>query len=147
MDNDSESRIENQPADAVVVADHSRSIEARTVEDVMEDSYLRYSMSVIVARALPDVRDGMKPVHRRILYVMDKMGIRPTGKTVKSAQIVGEVMGKYHPHGDTPFMTQWCAWHSRGRCGTCSSMGRVTSAQWTAIRRLLIVIPKQKWAD
>lgn len=80
---------------------HSRLVEPRSVENVMEDSYLRYSMSVIVARALPDVRDGLKPVHRRILYVMDKMGIRPTGKTVKSAQIVGEVMGKYHPHGDS----------------------------------------------
>jgi len=79
---------------------HSRLVELRKVEDVMEDSYLRYSMSVIVARALPDVRDGLKPVHRRILYVMDKMGIKASGKTVKSAQIVGEVMGKYHPHGD-----------------------------------------------
>lgn len=85
----------------VLDADHSRVVELRKVENVMEDSYLRYSMSVIVARALPDVRDGLKPVHRRILYVMDKMGIRATGKTVKSAQIVGEVMGKYHPHGDT----------------------------------------------
>ena len=80
---------------------HSKTVEHRRVEDVMEDSYLRYSMSVIVARALPDVRDGLKPVHRRILYVMDKMGIRAGGKTVKSAQIVGEVMGKYHPHGDS----------------------------------------------
>ncbi len=80
---------------------HSRVVERRKVEDVMEDSYLRYSMSVIVARALPDVRDGLKPVHRRILYVMNRMGITPTGKTVKSAQIVGEVMGKYHPHGDS----------------------------------------------
>ena len=79
---------------------HSRQLENRTVENVMEESYLRYSMSVIIARALPDVRDGLKPVHRRILYVMDRMGIRPGGKTVKSAQIVGEVMGKYHPHGD-----------------------------------------------
>ncbi len=85
----------------VIEATHSRTVERRKVEDVMEDSYLRYSMSVIVARALPDVRDGLKPVHRRILYVMDRMGIRPNGKTVKSAQIVGEVMGKYHPHGDT----------------------------------------------
>lgn len=85
----------------VLDATHSRVVELRKVENIMEDSYLRYSMSVIVARALPDVRDGLKPVHRRILYVMDKMGIRPTGKTVKSAQIVGEVMGKYHPHGDT----------------------------------------------
>lgn len=80
---------------------HSKTVEVRTVEDVMEDNFLRYSMSVIVDRALPDVRDGMKPVHRRIVYVMDKMGIGPSSKTVKSAQIVGEVMGKYHPHGDS----------------------------------------------
>jgi DNA gyrase subunit A len=96
-------RVESQPLIQGELMDtgHSRMVELRKVEDVMEDSYLRYSMSVIVARALPDVRDGLKPVHRRILYVMDKMGIRATGKTVKSAQIVGEVMGKYHPHGDT----------------------------------------------
>lgn len=79
----------------------SKELEVRTVEHVMEENFLRYSMSVIVDRALPDVRDGMKPVHRRIVYVMDKMGIGPTSKTVKSAQIVGEVMGKYHPHGDS----------------------------------------------
>jgi len=98
-----ESPIERVPTldTDVLDASHSRVVELRKVENVMEDSYLRYSMSVIVARALPDVRDGLKPVHRRILYVMDKMGIRPTGKTVKSAQIVGEVMGKYHPHGDS----------------------------------------------
>lgn len=87
--------------DEILSLDHSRVVERRKVEDVMEDSYLRYSMSVIVARALPDVRDGLKPVHRRILYVMSRMGITPGGKTVKSAQIVGEVMGKYHPHGDS----------------------------------------------
>lgn len=79
----------------------SKQLEVRTVEHVMEENFLRYSMSVIIDRALPDVRDGMKPVHRRIVYVMDKMGIGPTSKTVKSAQIVGEVMGKYHPHGDS----------------------------------------------
>ena len=79
---------------------HSKTVEVRTVENVMEDNFLRYSMSVIVDRALPDVRDGMKPVHRRIVYVMNKMGIGAGTKTVKSAQIVGEVMGKYHPHGD-----------------------------------------------
>jgi len=98
-----EPRVEQQAfvGGEVLDSSHSRIVELRKVEDVMEDSYLRYSMSVIVARALPDVRDGLKPVHRRILYVMDKMGIKATGKTVKSAQIVGEVMGKYHPHGDT----------------------------------------------
>ena len=94
---------DNQPTTPATIPDqsHSRSVEVRTVEDVMEDNFLRYSMSVIVDRALPDVRDGMKPVHRRIVYVMDKMGIGPTSKTIKSAQIVGEVMGKYHPHGDS----------------------------------------------
>lgn len=79
---------------------HSRELELQSVEDVMEDSYLRYSMSVIVARALPDVRDGLKPVHRRILYSMEKNGWRAGSKYVKSARITGDVMGKYHPHGD-----------------------------------------------
>lgn len=83
-----------------VSSEHSKTVELRTVEDVMEDSYLRYSMSVIVARALPDVRDGLKPVHRRILYSMDKNGWKPGSKFVKSARITGDVMGKYHPHGD-----------------------------------------------
>lgn len=94
---------ENKKQDEVIEkpVDHSKTLENRTVERVMEDSFLRYSMSVIIDRALPDVRDGMKPVHRRIVYVMNKMGIGPTSKTVKSAQIVGEVMGKYHPHGDS----------------------------------------------
>ena len=81
--------------------DHSRMVELRTVEDVMENSYLRYSMSVIIDRALPDVRDGMKPVHRRILFSMGENGIRPGSKYTKSARIVGDVMGKYHPHGDS----------------------------------------------
>ena len=76
-------------------------IEELTVENVMEDSFLRYSMSVIIDRALPDVRDGLKPVHRRILYAMYKNGWKAPHATVKSARIVGEVMGKYHPHGDS----------------------------------------------
>lgn len=81
--------------------DHSRIVERRTVENVMEDSYLRYSMSVIIDRALPDVRDGLKPVHRRILYSMNDTGLRSTARHRKSANVVGEVMGKYHPHGDS----------------------------------------------
>lgn len=81
--------------------EHSKSVVVRTVEDEMETSYLQYSMSVIVSRALPDVRDGLKPVHRRILYSMEKNGWRPGGKFVKSARITGDVMGKYHPHGDS----------------------------------------------
>lgn len=74
---------------------------ARTLETEMETSYLSYAMSVIVSRALPDVRDGLKPVHRRILYVMNNAGLRHTAKFRKSANVVGEVMGKYHPHGDS----------------------------------------------
>lgn len=83
------------------VQTHSKTLEKRTVEDVMEDSFLKYSMSVIIDRALPDVRDGMKPVHRRILYTMGDQNLRPGGKFNKSARIVGDVMGKYHPHGDS----------------------------------------------
>lgn len=71
------------------------------MEDEMRDSYLDYSMSVIVSRALPDVRDGLKPVHRRILYAMYELGMQPNRPYKKSARIVGEVLGKYHPHGDS----------------------------------------------
>jgi DNA gyrase subunit A len=85
----------------IVEADHSRVVEGRTVENVMEDSYLRYSMSVIIDRALPDVRDGMKPVHRRIMYAMHESGLRSSSRHRKSATVVGDVMGKYHPHGDS----------------------------------------------
>ena len=95
MPDDSKSP-QSQPA--VVVRS---SVKTDSISQIMEDSFLRYSMSVIVARALPDVRDGLKPVHRRILYAMHKAGLRSGGKTVKSARIVGEVMGKYHPHGDS----------------------------------------------
>ncbi|MFO8148064.1 MAG: DNA gyrase subunit A [Bacteroidota bacterium] len=71
------------------------------IEDEMKSAYIDYSMSVIVSRALPDVRDGLKPVHRRVLFGMHELGIRATGAHKKSARIVGEVLGKYHPHGDS----------------------------------------------
>ncbi|WP_422859526.1 DNA gyrase subunit A [Flagellimonas sp. S174] len=71
------------------------------IEDEMKSAYIDYSMSVIVSRALPDVRDGLKPVHRRVLYGMHELGVRSTSSHKKSARIVGEVLGKYHPHGDT----------------------------------------------
>jgi DNA gyrase subunit A len=71
-----------------------------SITDEMKRSYLDYAMSVIVARALPDARDGLKPVHRRILYSMHEQGHTPDKKYVKSARVVGDVMGKYHPHGD-----------------------------------------------
>jgi len=72
------------------------------IEDEMKRSYLDYAMSVIVGRALPDIRDGLKPVHRRILYGMHEMGLAPNRATTKSTKITGQVMGKYHPHGDSP---------------------------------------------
>ena len=71
------------------------------IEDEMRGAYIDYSMSVIVSRALPDVRDGLKPVHRRILYGMDELGVNFNRPYKKCARIVGDVLGKYHPHGDT----------------------------------------------
>src|SRR5919112_261235 len=76
------------------------NIEPRGLEEEMRSSYLDYAMSVIVSRALPDARDGLKPVHRRILYAMHESGYTPDKKHVKSSRIVGDVMGQYHPHGD-----------------------------------------------
>src|SRR3982751_813360 len=94
--------MDDEPKPEVIAPQtHSRELELSTVEDVMEDNYLRYSMSVIVARALPDVRDGMKPVHRRILFTMNRDGLRANTKHRKSATVVGAVMGDYHPHGDS----------------------------------------------
>lgn len=77
------------------------NIELADIVVEMENAYIDYSMSVIIDRALPDVRDGLKPVHRRILYAMHELGLRPEAKFSKSAKIVGDVLGKYHPHGDT----------------------------------------------
>ena len=76
------------------------NIEPRGLEDEMRSAYLDYAMSVIVGRALPDVRDGLKPVHRRILHGMNELRLDPTSAFKKSAKIVGDVMGNFHPHGD-----------------------------------------------
>ena len=81
-------------------ADSVDRIEPRLLEDEMRDSFIDYSMSVIVQRALPDVRDGLKPVHRRILFAMNELGLSPTRPYKKSVTVVGDVLGKYHPHGD-----------------------------------------------
>lgn len=119
-----------QPEDAnIEVTNSGTSDLVRSVEREMEQRYLQYSMSVIVSRALPDVRDGLKPVHRRILFVMDKIGLNPGGRHRKSATIVGEVMGKYHPHGDTaiydslvrlaqPFSTRYLLVDGQGNFGS-----------------------------
>jgi len=79
----------------------AETIKQREIVEEMQRAYLEYAMSVIVARALPDVRDGLKPVHRRILYSMHEMGLRPSAKFRKSATVVGYVLGRYHPHGDS----------------------------------------------
>ena len=76
-------------------------INERNITNEMRESFLDYAMSVIVSRALPDVRDGLKPVHRRILYGLHEQGMTPDKSYKKSARIVGDVMGKYHPHGDS----------------------------------------------
>lgn len=134
-------------------AQHSKLVLDRSVEDEMETSYLQYSMSVIVARALPDVRDGLKPVHRRILYVMDKSNLRAGSKHTKSAQIVGEVMGKYHPHGDTaiydamvrlaqPFSTRYPLVDGQGNFGSMdgdpAAAYRYTEARMTRASEALV---------
>src|ERR1700760_1866046 len=78
----------------------ARDLVPINIEDEMKRSYIDYAMSVIVGRALPDIRDGLKPVHRRILFGMNEMGLAPNRPTRKCAKIVGEVLGKFHPHGD-----------------------------------------------
>src|ERR671932_140696 len=79
----------------------SGNIKPHSIEEEIKDSFLSYAMSVIVSRALPDVRDGLKPVHRRVLYAMHDLGLGPNRPYRKSATVVGEVIGKYHPHGDS----------------------------------------------
>jgi DNA gyrase subunit A len=73
----------------------------RLIHEEIKESFINYSMSVIVSRALPDVRDGLKPVHRRVLYAMNELGLVPGRPYKKSATVVGDVLGKYHPHGDS----------------------------------------------
>src|SRR3972149_7194982 len=82
------------------MSENFQKIEKRDITDELKESYLDYAMSVIVSRALPDVRDGLKPVHRRILWAMWDMGLNHAAKFIKSARVVGETLGKYHPHGD-----------------------------------------------
>src|SRR5687768_6841077 len=120
----------------------------RQIVDEMKESFIDYSMSVIVARALPDVRDGLKPVHRRILYSMSEIGLGPGRPYKKSATVVGDVLGKYQPHGDTargtsarstatrrpPTGTRRRDWRrSRPRCWPISTRTRSTTSPTTTI--------------
>ena len=95
----------------------------RLIEDEMQQSFINYSMSVIVSRALPDVRDGLKPVHRRILYAMNELGLVPGRPYKKSATVVGDVLGKYHPHGDSLGVRRARA-HGAGILAALSAGGR-----------------------
>ena len=88
-------------AEENIVPANTGNIESVDIDSQMRSAYLDYAMSVIVARALPDARDGLKPVHRRILFAMHELGMRSNSAYKKSARIVGEVLGKYHPHGDS----------------------------------------------
>src|SRR4030095_16705728 len=123
------------------------------IEDEMRKSYLDYSMSVIIGRALPDVRDGWKPVHRRILYAMYDMGLLHNKKHVKCAKVVGEGLGKYHPHGDTalydalvrmaqPFSLRYPLVHGQANFGSVEgdppAAYRYTEARLTAIAEELL---------
>jgi DNA gyrase subunit A len=131
MDEDTKpTETENPTVEGEVIDPNAASsIELGTIENVMEDSYLRYSMSVIIERALPDVRDGLKPVHRRILYTMNRDGLRSSAKHRKSANVVGAVMGDYHPHGDAaiydsmvrlaqPWSMRYMLVHGQGNFGS-----------------------------
>ena len=116
------------------------------IHNEMKNSYIDYAMSVIVGRALPDVRDGLKPVHRRILYGMGTMGVTPDKPYKKSARIVGDVMGKYHPHGDSSiydamvrlaqdFSTRYLLVDSHGNFSTTRSeerrVGKECRSRWS----------------
>lgn len=116
------------------------------VVDEMQGSFLEYAYSVIYSRALPDARDGMKPVHRRIVYQMNEMGLRPDRGYVKCARVVGEVMGKLHPTVTRRSTTPWCAWPNPSRCGCRWSTATATSVRSaTTTRRPRCATPSRGW--
>ncbi len=112
----------------------STQVSYRPIEQEMEQSYIDYAMSVIVGRALPDVRDGLKPVQRRILYAMQQMGLRSNQAHRKCARVVGEVLGRLHPHGEGAVYDALVRMaQDFRRCPSWTA--RATSAPWTAIHR------------
>lgn len=133
------------------------------IEEEMQKSYIDYAMSVIVQRALPDVRDGLKPVHRRILYAMQEAGMASNKPYKKSARIVGEVLGKYHPHGDTSvydaivrlaqnFSTRYLMVDGHGNFGSVDGdsaaamrytevrMAKVAEVSWKILKKKLLIL-------
>lgn len=101
------------------MSDLAREITPVNIEEELKSSYLDYAMSVIVGRALPDVRDGLKPVHRRVLYAMNVLGNDWNKAYKKSARVVGDVIGKYHPMVTRRSITRSSAWRSHSRCVIC----------------------------
>ncbi len=112
-------------------------IKNQPLAEEMSQSYLDYAMSVIVSRALPDVRDGLKPVHRRILYAMWNIGLKSTAKFRKSATVVGEVLGKYHPHGDSAVYESMVRMAQDFLCVIHLLMDKVILVPWMEIVRQL----------
>ena len=127
------------------MAEFAKEVLPINIEEEMKQSYLDYAMSVIVGRALPDVRDGLKPVHRRVLYAMRELGNDFNKPYKKSARVVGDVIGKYHPHGDTAVYDTIVRMAQHFRFVTCWSMGKVTSARSMVTRLRQCVIPKFAW--
>lgn len=115
----------------------------RDINDEMESAFIDYSMSVITQRALPDVRDGLKPVHRRILYTMHERGNDPSHPTRKSADTVGAVLGSYHPHGDASVYDAMVRLAQDFPCATLWWTGRATLALWTVTPLLHTVTRKR----
>lgn len=145
--------------DEIITRDKTNNI---NITDEMRTSFLSYAMSVIVSRALPDVRDGLKPVHRRILYGMEELGVQPEKSYKKSARIVGDVMGKYHPHGDTaiydamvrlaqPFSTRYPLVNGHGNFGSIDGDGaaamRYTEAKMAKITAEMLADIKKDTID
>ena len=115
--------------------------------EVMQKSYIDYAMSVICARALPDARDGLKPVQRRVLYSMDELGLRYDRPHRKSARIVGDTMGKYHPHGDSSIYDALVVMAQDFKKGRTLETDMVTSVQSRVMAQLPCVIQRHDWKN
>lgn len=127
------------------MGDLAKEVLPVNIEDELKQSYLDYAMSVIVGRALPDVRDGLKPVHRRVLFAMHELGNDWNKPYKKSARVVGDVIGKYHHMVTVLFTIPSSGWHRTFPCGHRWLMARVTLVPWMVIVRLRCVTPKSVW--
>ena len=126
------------------MSDLTGTIQDTRLEDALSERYLAYALSTIMSRSLPDVRDGLKPVHRRLIFAMHQLRLDPASGFKKCARVVGDVIGKYHPHGDTwRFTTRWCGWRRSSRRGIRWWRGRETSATSTGITRRRCGIPRR----